>query len=234
MNWRGEVDLAFDATLRAAAPYQRIREKNGLALAIDDRDIRTKVREKRTGNFIVFAVDASGSMGVGKRMSAVKGAVLSLLTDAYQKRDKVALITFRKTGAELVLGMTRSVDLAAKRMETLATGGKTPLYAGLELAHSVIGAAKRREKDLLPVLVLISDGRATLGRGGKPFDDAAAEARAIAADGIKAVVIDVEQDFIRLRMAEKLAKEMDAQVCHISDLKTGAILSAISLATSQK
>lgn len=234
MNRRGEVDLAFDATLRAAAPYQSVREKNGLALAIDDRDIRTKVREKRTGNFIVFAVDASGSMGVGKRMSAVKGAVLSLLTDAYQKRDKVALITFRKTGAELVLGMTRSVDLAAKRMETLATGGKTPLYAGLELAHSVISAAKRREKDLLPVLVLISDGRATLGRGGKPFDDAAAEARAIAADGIKAVVIDVEQDFIRLRLAEKLAKEMDAQVCHISDLKTGAILSAISLATSQK
>lgn len=234
MNRRGEVDLAFDATLRAAAPYQRIREKNGLALAIDDRDIRTKIREKRTGNFIVFAVDASGSMGVGKRMSAVKGAVLSLLTDAYQKRDKVALITFRKTGAELVLGMTRSVDLAAKRMETLATGGKTPLYAGLELAHSVISAAKRREKDLLPVLVLISDGRATLGRGGKPFDDAVAEARAIAADGIKSVVIDVEQDFIRLRMAEKLAKEMDAQVCHISDLKMGAILSAISLATSQK
>ena len=234
MNRRGEVDLAFDATLRAAAPYQRIREKNGLALAIDDRDIRTKIREKRTGNFIVFVVDASGSMGVGKRMSAVKGAVLSLLTDAYQKRDKVALITFRKTGAELVLGMTRSVDLAAKRMETLETGGKTPLYAGLELAHSIISAAKRREKDLLPVLVLISDGRATLGRGGKPFDDAAEEARAIAADGIKAVVIDVEQDFIRLRLAEKLAKEMDAQVCHISDLKTGAILSAISLATSQQ
>lgn len=230
MNSREPADIAFDATLRAAAPYQASRDKHGLALAIEKSDIRTKVREKRTGNFIVFVVDASGSMGVGKRMGAVKGAVLSLLNDAYQKRDKVAMVTFRRDKAELTLGMTRSVDLAAKRLEVLATGGRTPLYAGLELAHSIIRAARQKEKDLLPVLTLVSDGRATAGRGGSPYEDAAQEARAIAADHIPSVVIDVEQDFIKLRLAEKLAKEMDAQVYRIEELHAGAILSAVSLA----
>ena len=119
-------DLAFDATLRAAAPYQKVREKNGMALSIYKEDIRLKVREKRTGNLIVFVVDASGSMGVKKRMTAVKGAILSLLNDAYQKRDQVALITFRKNSADLNLGVTRSVDLAAKKLQHLATGGRTP------------------------------------------------------------------------------------------------------------
>lgn len=233
MNGQEIADIAFDATLRAAAPYQAGRDKRGLALAIEKSDIRTKVREKRTGNFIVFVVDASGSMGVGKRMAAVKGAVLSLLKDAYQKRDRVAMVTFRRDFAELTLGMTRSVDLAAKRLEVLATGGRTPLYAGLEMAHSVIRAAKRREKDLLPVLVLISDGRATMGRSGNPYEDAAKEARAIAADHIQSVVIDVEQDFIKLRLAEKLAKDMDAQVYKIEDLHAAAILSAVDLAVRQ-
>lgn len=233
MNSREAADIAFDATLRAAAPYQAGRDKHGLALAIEKSDIRTKVREKRTGNFIVFVVDASGSMGVGKRMAAVKGAILSLLNDAYQKRDRVAMVTFRRDGAELTLGMTRSVDLAAKRLEVLATGGRTPLYAGLEMAHSMIRAARRREKDLLPVLVLVSDGRATMGRSGKPFEDAVQEARSIAADHIQSVVIDVEQDFIKLRLAGKLAKEMNAQVYQIEELHAGAILSAVNLAVRQ-
>lgn len=233
LNSRDDADLAFDATLRAAAPYQSCRNKHGLALAIEKSDIRTKVREKRTGNFIVFVVDASGSMGVGRRMMAVKGAILSLLNDAYQKRDRVAMVTFRKDGAEQVLGMTRSVDLAAKRLESLATGGKTPLYAGLELAHNLISAAKRREKDLLPVLVLVSDGRATRGRGGNPFEDAAKEARAISADHIKSIVIDVEQDFIKLKLAQKLAKEMNAQLYRIEDLHAGAIRCAVDIAVSQ-
>lgn len=229
---RDNMDIAFDATLRAAAPYQKTRKREEVALAIEKSDLRVKVREKRTGNFIVFVVDASSSMGVGKRMRAVKGAVLSLLSDAYQKRDRVALITFRKDRAELALGMTRSVDLAAKKLETLSTGGKTPLYAGLEMAHQIVRAAKRREKDLMPVIVLISDGRATYGRGQKPFEDALAEARAIEAEGIKSVVIDVEQDFIKLNLAGKLAKEMNAGIYKISELHAGAILSAVRMAVS--
>ncbi len=223
-------DIAFDATLRAAAPYQKNRNKNGLAFSINTSDIRIKVREKRTGNFIVFVVDASGSMGVGKRMSAVKGAILSLLSDAYQKRDKVALITFRKNKADLVLGMTRSVDLAAKKLETLSTGGKTPLYAGIESARYLIKAAMKKEKDLLPVVVLVSDGRATYGRSSDPFGDAVEEGRALAADHIKTIIIDVEQDFIKLRLAEKLAKEINAEVYKISDLHAGTIISALHTA----
>lgn len=231
INTAKNSDIAFDATLRAAAPYQKNRNKNGLAFAINSNDIRTKVREKRTGNFIVFVVDASGSMGVGKRMSAVKGAILSLLSDAYQKRDKVALITFRKDKADLVLGMTRSVDLAAKKLEALSTGGKTPLYAGIESAHHLIKAAMQKEKDLLPVVVLVSDGRATYGRSSDPFADAVEEGRSLAADHIKTIIIDVEQDFIKLRLAEKLAKETNADVYKISDLHAGTILSAVHTAT---
>ena len=225
-------DMAFDATLRAAAPYQNIRDRNGLALAIRPEDIRLKVREKRTGNFIVFVVDASGSMGVGKRMSAVKGAILSLLSDAYQKRDRVALITFRKNQADLVLGMTRSVDLAAKKLETLATGGKTPLYAGIEAAHKLVKAAAQKEKDLLPVVVLVTDGRATSGKTKKPFLDAVEAGKAMTADHIRTVVIDVEQDFIKLKLAEKLAKEMDAELIQISELHAGTILSAVRMAAA--
>lgn len=100
-------DIAFDATLRAAAPHQASRDKHGMALAIENSDVRTKLREKRTGNTILFVVDASGSMGANKRMQAVKGAVYSLLNDAYQKRDKVGMIVFRKQSAELILGITR-------------------------------------------------------------------------------------------------------------------------------
>ena len=223
-------DIAFDSTLRAAAPYQSGRDKQGMALSIRPEDLRYKVREKRTGSFIVFVVDASGSMGVGKRMTAVKGAILSLLSDAYQKRDKVALITFRKDRADLVLGMTRSVDLAAKKLETLATGGRTPLWAGIDMAHTLVKAAARKEQDLLPVVVLVTDGRATSGKTKKPFLDAVEAGKALTADHIKTVVIDVEQDFIKLKLAEKLADEMDAELIKISDLHAGAIVTAVHLA----
>lgn len=227
------ADIAFDATIRAAAPYQKTREKNGLAFVIKKSDFRQKVREKRTGSFLVFVVDASGSMGAGKRMTAVKGAVLSLLSDAYQKRDKVAMITFRRDNAEIVLGMTRSIDLAAKKLETLATGGKTPLYAGLKAAHQLVKAAKKKEKDLMPVIILVSDGRATAGKSSKPFGDALEQARAIAADKIKSVVIDVEQDFIKLKLAEKIGEEMNADVYQLSGLHADGILSAVKQAINE-
>ena len=230
LHSRNPGDIAFDSILRAAAPYQSSRDKQGMALSIRQEDLRYKIREKRTGSFIVFVVDASGSMGVGKRMSAVKGAILSLLSDAYQKRDKVALVTFRKDRADLVLGMTRSVDLAAKKLGSIATGGRTPLYAGIEMAHTLVSAAQRKEKDLLPVVVLVTDGRATAGRSKKPFLDAVEAGKALTADRIKTVVIDVEQDFIKLKLAEKLADEMDAELIRISDLHAGAIVTAVRLA----
>lgn len=225
-------DLAFDATLRAAAPYQKIRDKNGLAFAIRKCDFRQKVREKRTGNFLIFVVDASGSMGAGKRMKAVKGAILSLLGDAYQKRDKVAMITFRRDGAKTILGMTRSIDLAVKKLENIATGGKTPLYAGLEMAHTLVLAARKKEKELMPVIILVSDGRATEGKSADPFKDAKEAARAIAADQIKSVVIDTEQGFLKLCLAEKIAMEMNADVYQLSGLHADAILCAVKQAVN--
>ena len=233
LSGRNPGDLAFDATLRAAAPYQKSRDSHGLALSIRREDLRLKIREKRTGNLIVFVVDASGSMGVKKRMTAVKGAILSLLNDAYQKRDRVALITFRKDRAELVLGVTRSVDLAAKKLEKIATGGRTPLYAGLEQAHILIKAAMKKEKDLLPVVTLVTDGRATSGRSSKPFQDAVAAGKALTADHIKTLVIDAEQDFIQLKLAEKLAEEIGAEYFRISDLQAGAILTALQISSGQ-
>ena len=220
-------DLALDATLRAAAPYQKFREKNGLAVAITRDDLRAKVREKRTGHLIVFVVDASGSMGANRRMRAVKGAILSLLSDAYQKRDRVAMITFRKDKAQLVLGVTRSVERAARQLAALATGGKTPLYAGLEAAHDLVCAQRRREKDVLPVVVLVSDGRATAGKSRDAFGDAVAAGQALAADKIKTIIVDVEQDFVKLGLARKLGEAMGAEVVTLPQLHAGALVSAV-------
>ena len=118
--------------MRVAAVNQRHRQGNHLLVKVETSDLREKVRESRTGNLILFLVDASGSMGIQKRMSAAKGAVLSLLKDAYQKRDTVGLMTFRGQEAQLVLNPTRSIDLAYQRLKEIETGGKTPACAGSE------------------------------------------------------------------------------------------------------
>ncbi|WP_077368244.1 magnesium chelatase subunit D family protein [Anaerosalibacter sp. Marseille-P3206] len=222
-------DIAFDATLRAAAPYQRFRDKNGLALAIRDYDVREKVREKRTGSTILFVVDASGSMGVQKRMEAVKGAIMSLLTDAYQKRDSVGMIAFRREEAELILGVTRSVDLAHKKLEELPTGGKTPLTLGLYRGYEILKGAMKKDPDIIPVLVLVSDGRGNVSlEGGDPLEEALEVADKIAKEGIQSIVLDTEQDFIKLKLAEDIAKKMDAKYYKIEELRADEILTAVN------
>lgn len=213
-------DIAFDATLRAAAPYQRRRAKTGLAVTIKKGDLREKVREKRTGSTILFVVDASGSMGVKQRMRAVKGAILSLLNDAYQKRDKVGMIAFRKDAAQLLLGVTRSVDLAQKMLIDLPTGGKTPLASGLYKAYEILTAARRKDPDIVPLLVLVTDGRANASlHDGHPVQEALEAAGKIAAAGIKALVIDSEKDFIKLGLAAKIAHAMQADYYRLEELK---------------
>lgn len=221
-------DIAFDATLRAAAPYQSLREKNGLAIAINRSDFREKLREKRTGSTILFVVDASGSMGAKKRMSAVKGAVVSLLTDAYQKRDKVGLIAFRKKEAEVLLDITRSVDLAEKSLKVLPTGGKTPLSAGLLKGYDILKAAKKKDAEILPVIVLVSDGRTNVSIDDKePFEEAIEWAKKIACEGIQTIVIDTEQDYIKLGLAREIAEAMNAQYYKLEELESGEITGAI-------
>lgn len=227
---KGEItDIAIDATLRAAASNQLHREKIGRAVAIEKSDIRVKVREKRTGNTIIFVVDASGSMGANKRMKAVKGAILSLLNDAYQKRDRVAMIAFKNRSAELLLGITRSVELAQKQLSILPTGGRTPLAAGLDMAYEIVKSSKIKDKDMLPVIVLISDGRATFSNSGiDPLDDALQSAQKIANEKIKTIVIDTDQNFIKMDYIEKLSKAVNGDVYKIDDLKAQSIVAAVN------
>ena len=147
-------DLAFDATLRAAAPFQKQRGelRKKVAFAIRPSDFHSKVRVKRTANLVLFVVDASWSMAVAERMAATKGAILSLLTDAYQRRDRVGLVVFQKDRATMVLPPTNSIQLARRALADIPVGGKTPLSAGLLLAHQAI----EREKVLHPdVKVLV-------------------------------------------------------------------------------
>jgi len=222
------TDLAFDATLRAAAPFQSKREKNGLALCIKSEDIREKVREKRSGSTIVFVVDASGSMGAKKRMSTVKGAIVSLLTDAYQKRDRVGLVAFRKKEAEVLLNVTRSVDLAQKSLQDLPTGGKTPLADGLVKGYELIKNETRKNEDVLPIMVVVSDGRTNVGTSGQdPLKEAVNIGRKIAFEGIQTIVIDTESDFIKLGLAKDLAANMGAQYYRIEDLESDLLADAV-------
>lgn len=217
-------DLAFDATIRTAAPYQNIRNKNGLALKIDKSDIRERVREKRTGTSILFLVDASGSMGANQRMEAVKGAIISLLTDAYEKRDKVGMISFRKDKAEVLLNITRSVELAKKELKEMSVGGKTPLSIGLEKGYTLLMQEKKKDKDLIPLMVIVSDGRATYSNSNiDPFDEAISIAHKIKGSDIQTIVVDCEQGFIRLEMAKELAKALDSKYYKIDELKQSFI-----------
>ncbi|MFC1976101.1 VWA domain-containing protein, partial [Chloroflexota bacterium] len=136
-------DLAFDATLRAAAPHQINRDRSERALAVESQDIHDKVRVRRAANLILFVVDASWSMAAAERMEATKGAIMSLLMDAYQRRDQVGLVVFQKESARVVLPPTTSVELAKHALADVPVGGKTPLSAGLMLAHRVMTQQKR-------------------------------------------------------------------------------------------
>ncbi|BBB91838.1 MAG TPA: putative cobaltochelatase [Methylomusa anaerophila] len=223
---RERNDLALDATIRAAAPFQRRRRQNGRALVIEKGDIREKEREKRIGNFILFVVDASGSMGARQRMVETKGAILSLLLDAYQKRDRVAMIAFRGTQAELLLPPTNSVELAQKSLSELPVGGKTPLTAGLVKAMEVIRQQLKRSPHMRPILILLSDGKATAAMaGGSPLAEARLTAASIREElDIACLVVDTEKkDLLSLGIAQELAAIMGAKCCTIDQLKTDSL-----------
>lgn len=205
------LDLAFDATIRAAAPYQQIREKRNCALVIEKDDLRQRVREKRIGSTFLFAVDASGSMGARERMRAVKGAIFYMLQEAYQKRDRVGMIAFRKNKAEVLLPITRSVDLAQKCLQSMPTGGKTPLADGLAKALQILQMQNKREQDLEPILILITDGKVNYAVGNEnPVESTMLLAEKIRKAKITTVVIDTENDFIKLGLAKDMALKMGA------------------------
>ncbi|MFF3837300.1 putative cobaltochelatase [Streptomyces sp. NPDC001930] len=214
--------LHLAATVQAAAPHQKARGRTGPGLVVRRDDLRQATREGREGNLVLFAVDASGSMAARQRMSAVKGAVLSLLLDAYQRRDKVGLITFRGRDAEVALPPTSSVDAAAARLEKLPTGGRTPLSAGLLKAHDVLRVERLRDPSRRPLLVVVTDGRAT-GGGADPVALAARAARLHAADGTASVVVDCETGPVRLGLARELARELGGTAVTLDDLRADSI-----------
>ena len=225
--------LALDATLRAAAPHQverRAASDSPIAVLIEPWDIRDKVRESKSGSLVLFVVDASGSMGAQRRMVAVKGAIMSLLLDAYQRRDRVGMISFRGTNASLILPPTNSVDLAQVHLQEMPTGGRTPLSAGLFKALEIIETERIKDRDVLPLLVLLSDGRGNVALGqDSPLDEAYAAAGIIGDDKIPSVVVDTESGFIKLGMVQSVAEAMGAQYLKLEDLRADSLAGAVRL-----
>jgi magnesium chelatase subunit D len=213
-------------TLAAAAPHQCDRGRCGPGLVVHRDDLRRPVREGRESNLVLFAVDASGSMAARARMSAVSGAVLSLLRDAYQRRDKVGLISFRGTEAQLVLPPTSAVDAAAARLRGLHTGGRTPLAAGLLRAARVLAAERLRDPTRRALLVVLTDGRAT--HGG--MDAALAAAGLLRREGVASIVVDCESGPVRLGLSARLALALGGGCLRLEALSSDAVAGVVRAA----
>jgi magnesium chelatase subunit ChlD-like protein len=223
-------DLAFDATLRAAAPFQKERSeaRKRVAFAIRPNDFMRKVRVRRMANLIVFLVDASWSMAVAERMSATKGAILSLLNDAYQRRDRVGLIVFQKDRATLVLPPTNSVRLAQRALASIPVGGKTPLSAGLAMAHEVLSRELILHPDVMPLLIVLTDGAGNVSMGHlPPQEEAAGLAETIAAEKVHSVVINMEHTAFDQGLAQTLADHLEAPCYTITELRAENLYHAV-------
>ncbi|MFH0727788.1 MAG: putative cobaltochelatase [Pseudomonadota bacterium] len=228
---RDNGDIALDATLRAAAPFQKQRQcADGLAVHLTRQDLRGKVREKRIGNFLLFVVDASGSMGARGRMAASKGAVMSLLLDAYQKRDRVALISFRRTEAFVNLPPTSSVELAGKLLAEMPVGGRTPLSAGLAKSHEQVRNYLIKNPTAQPIVIFITDGKSNVALGNrKPVEESLRLATAMTRDRrSRYIVVDTEEaGMVSFGLARRLAMAMEAQYFKIDELKAEALVNIV-------
>lgn len=220
------ASVAVGATVRAAAARRSAAPQDDGPLVLAE-DVREAVREDSRAQLVVVAVDASGSMGAPERVEAARSAVLGLLVDAYQRRDLVSLVAFRGDSAEVLLRPTSSVEVAKARLQSLPTGGRTPLHAGLSRALEVAGARAATHR---PVIVVITDGRATAAPDGTdPLDAAGNAAKAIRRAGIDAVVVDVEATAggQRLGLAGTLAEQMGAEHVVPGALSAQAIKAAV-------
>ena len=237
-------DLALVDTLRAAAPYQRLRiaakerqlqqsvqlpqenrqDDKGLSILVKPQDYRRKAREKRIGAYQLFVVDASGSMAARHRMEATKAAILSLLRDSYIHRDSVGLIAFRKKSAEVLLPFTRSVERAERLLATLPTGGKTPLAQGLRTAYTMCERLLHRHSAERIQMICITDGRATSGDLENPVAEAKQWARILGTLPVDCIVIDTETGFIKLGLAKELCKLMNGSYYAMDTITADGIL----------
>jgi Mg-chelatase subunit ChlD len=226
-------DIAFDATLRAAAPFQREREDQkremGMAYALKKQDLQRKIRVRRSANLILFVVDASWSMAVSERMAATKGAIMSLLTDAYQRRDRVGLVVFQKDRALLVLPPTNSVVLAKDALIDIPVGGKTPLSAGLLLAYDTVRREKAAHPDIMPLIILLTDGagNVSLTKNLSPQEEAHKIARTIKDDSIRTVTINMEHVAFDQGLATRLADQLGGPCYSLSQLRADTLLETV-------
>jgi magnesium chelatase subunit D len=209
------------ATVLAAVPHQHERGRSVGPLRLAGTDLRTAVREGREANLVLFCVDASGSMAARRRMQEVKTAILSLLLDAYQRRDTVGLVTFAGDTARLVLPPTASVDVAATRLAQMPAGGRTPLAEGLLEAAAVLERERRRPDARRPLLVVITDGRATSGRDAVRRSHEAAGR--IAERGTAVVVVDCESGPLRMGLAAVLADRLRAEHLPLAAVDAAAL-----------
>jgi len=255
------TDLAFDATLRAAAVHQRRRKEENLRLPTEDlrldepkptsavkignpqaetvnrkppaflihkADLHKKIRVRRSANLILFVVDASWSMAVAERMMATKGAIMSLLTDAYQRRDRVGLVVFQKSTATLVLPPTSSVDLAQKALAEIPVGGKTPLTAGLALSLHVVKREKNLHPEVMPLMIILTDGAGNVSMGNLPPQvEAHKVANQIRDEHIRSVVINMEHIAFDQGLARKLAENLEARCLSLKELHAEALYEAV-------
>ncbi len=221
------TDLAFDATLRAAAPHQKDRESD-MALALEKQDLREKVRVRRSSNLILFVVDASWSMAVSERMEATKGAIMSLLTDAYQRRDRVGLIVFNKNQSNLVLPPTNSVQLAKKALRDIAVGGKTPLSAGLMMSYEVFRKEANTHPDVQPMMILLTDGAGNVSLTDlPPQEEAQRISQLIREADVRSVVINMEHKAFDQGLAQQLADQLDAPCHTLEDLRADTLYQTV-------
>lgn len=249
-------DVAVDATIRAAAirsgkdkfkinPVRNLRkeaikkgennrsEEGIISNGVKIEDIREKVRVGKGASLVTFVVDASGSMGAMERMKVAKGAIFSLLNKAYQKRDRVAMVAFRNKEAYTLLPPTRSKDLAAKKLQELPTGGKTPLPAGIFKGIETIKNELIKNDNLIPVLALISDGKGNVPIRGNIFDELKSCAEEIKKRNLHTIVIDTESGFTRFGMAKEFAKDCNAKYYHLDELEQEKIASIIRSAVNR-
>lgn len=229
---RKRDDLAFDATLRAAAPFQNqraeLRKTRNVAFAVRSGDYMRKVRVRRAANLVLFLVDASWSMAVAERMMATKGAIMSLLNDAYQRRDRVGLITFQRDKASLILPPTNSVLLAERALQDIPVGGKTPLSAGLDMAYNVLKREKTLHPDVLPLLIILTDGAGNVAMASlPPLEESRQLALRIAEEKIHSVVINMEHAAFDQGLAQELAANLDAPCLTLTDLRAESLYYAV-------
>jgi magnesium chelatase subunit D len=221
-------DIAFDATIRAAAPFQKNRRRGGRSFVIEPSDLREKVRTRKSGTTILFLVDASGSMGAKRRMGTVKGAIFSMLKDAYQKRDMVGLMTFADGSSPMILPPTKSIDLAYSKLRTIPTGGRTPLPLALNKATEFLCSPRMKDiKDI--ALVIVTDGRANVAvHDGDAFSQTLSIAHRMSSLPIRFVVVDSETGYPRMGKASMLSEALGGSYFRLEGLSADGMASSLN------